>query len=167
MHQRCRKCTLFLREQLASVYDVNQQSAERVASAQGITAARSAEEIFSSTKVDAVLIATSTPTHADYIEMAVAAGKAVLCERPIDLSLARVNACAAKIAGTKVPIQLGFNRRYDPGHSAARKAMAAGEIGRSDLYRATVMREVMSACSASAVLTTVASQRSSGVKTRT
>jgi len=124
------------RAQLAAVYDVNQQSAERVASAQGVTAARSAEEIFSSGKVDVVLIATATPTHADYIEMAVAAGKAVLCEKPIDLSLARVNACAAKIKGTKVPIQLGFNRRYDPGHSAARKAMAAGEIG--DLHQVII-----------------------------
>ena len=117
------------RAELAAVFDVNRESAERVALAQGVSAAGSAEEIFSSDKVDAVLIATATPTHADYIEMAVAAGKAVLCEKPIDLDIARVNACAAKIAGTPVPIQLGFNRRYDPGHSAARAAMVAGEIG--------------------------------------
>jgi myo-inositol 2-dehydrogenase / D-chiro-inositol 1-dehydrogenase len=114
------------RAELAAVFDVNRETAERVALAQGVSAAGSAEEIFSSDKVDAVLIATATPTHADYIEMAVAAGKAVLCEKPIDLNIARVNACAAKIAGTRVPIQLGFNRRYDPGHSAARAAMVAG-----------------------------------------
>ncbi|MGE8106199.1 inositol 2-dehydrogenase [Allorhizobium sp. NPDC080224] len=117
------------RAELAAVFDVHRPSAEKVAAAQGVSAAQSAEEIFASSSVDAVLIATATPTHADYIEMAVAAGKAVLCEKPIDLNLDRVNACAAKIGQTKVPIQLGFNRRYDPGHSAARAAMLAGEIG--------------------------------------
>lgn len=117
------------RSKLAAVFDVNSEAAERVAAVQGVKAAASAEEIFASDAVDAVLIATATPTHADYIEMAIAAGKAVLCEKPIDLSLARVEACAAKIGETKIPIQLGFNRRYDPGHSAARTAMLAGDIG--------------------------------------
>lgn len=124
------------RAELVAVYDVNQQAAEQVATKQGVPAAKSAEEIFSSKTIDAVLIATVTPTHADYIEMAVAAGKAALCEKPIDLNLARVNACAAKIKGTKVPIQLGFNRRYDPGHSAARAAVLAGEIG--DLHQVII-----------------------------
>lgn len=117
------------RAELAAVFDVNHQAAARVAEAQGVSAASSADAIFASDKVDAVLIATATPTHANYIEMAVLAGKPVLCEKPIDLNLARVNACAARIAGSRVPIQLGFNRRYDPGHSAARAAMQAGDIG--------------------------------------
>ena len=124
------------RAELAAVYDVNRQAADKIAAAQGVRPAASAEEIFSSSDIDAVLIATATPTHADYIEMAVAAGKAVLCEKPIDLNLARVNTCAAKIKGTKVPIQLGFNRRYDPGHSAAREAVLAGEIG--DLHQVII-----------------------------
>lgn len=117
------------RAELVAVFDLHRPSAEKIAAAQGVTAAASADEIFASDGIDAVLIATATPTHADYIEMAVAAGKAVLCEKPIDLSLARVNACAAKIGDTRIPIQLGFNRRYDPGHSAARAAMLAGDIG--------------------------------------
>jgi myo-inositol 2-dehydrogenase / D-chiro-inositol 1-dehydrogenase len=117
------------RAALAMVFDVNSAVAERVAAEQGVKAAASAEEVFKSAEVDAVLIATATPTHADYIEMAIAAGKAVLCEKPIDLNLARVNACAARIANTRIPIQLGFNRRYDPGHSGARAAVLAGEIG--------------------------------------
>ena len=75
------------------------------------------------------MIATSTATHVDYIERGVAAGKAILCEKPIDLSLARVNACADKIKGTEMPIMIGFCRRFDPGHRAARKAMLNGEIG--------------------------------------
>ncbi|MGH8601308.1 MAG: inositol 2-dehydrogenase [Gammaproteobacteria bacterium] len=124
------------RAELVAVFDVHRPSAEKVAQALGVTAVDSAEEIFASDKVDAVLIATATPTHADYIEMAVAAGKAVLCEKPIDLSLARVNDCAAKIGSATVPIQLGFNRRYDPGHSAARDAMLNGEIG--DLHQVII-----------------------------
>ncbi|MGO4855591.1 inositol 2-dehydrogenase [Phaeovulum sp. W22_SRMD_FR3] len=124
------------RSTLAAVYDVHKPSAERIAHDLGVKAAASAEEIFASKDVDAVLIATATPTHADYIEMAIAAGKAVLCEKPIDLSLARVESCAAKIAGTSIPVQLGFNRRYDPGHAAARAALVAGEIG--DLHQVII-----------------------------
>jgi myo-inositol 2-dehydrogenase/D-chiro-inositol 1-dehydrogenase len=77
-----------------------------------------------------------TPTHADYIEQAVAAGKPVLCEKPIDLSLARVDACAEAIRGKSAVIQLGFNRRFDPGHRAARDAVRAGEIG--DLHQVVI-----------------------------
>ncbi len=124
------------RATLATVYDIHQPSADRVAQDQGVKAATTAEEIFASDQIDAVLIATATPTHADYIEMAIASGKAALCEKPIDLNLGRVEACAAKIAGTSVPIQLGFNRRYDPGHSAVRAAMAAGDIG--DLHQVII-----------------------------
>ncbi|MDO8984485.1 inositol 2-dehydrogenase [Cypionkella sp.] len=124
------------RAELAMVYDVHAPSADKVAQTLGVTAAQSAEAVFSDPTVDAVLIATATPTHADYIEMAIATGKAVLCEKPIDLNLARVNACAAKIGNTSIPIQLGFNRRYDPGHSAARNAMLAGDIG--DLHQVII-----------------------------
>ena len=114
---------------LAAVYDLHEPSARDVASAQQVPAAASPQEIFADTEVDAVLVATATETHADYIEMAVAAGKPVLCEKPIDLSLARVNRCAEAIKGSSVPIQIGFNRRFDPGHRAARDAMRAGDIG--------------------------------------
>lgn len=124
------------RAKLVAVYDVNAQAAATVAQALGVKAADSAAEVFADVNVDAVLIATATPTHADYIEMAIAAGKAVLCEKPIDLNLARVNACAAKIGNTSIPIQLGFNRRYDPGHAAARSAMLAGDIG--DLHQVII-----------------------------
>lgn len=124
------------RTELAMIYDVYAPAAQSVADKLGAYIAADPNEVFSSDKVDAVLIATATPTHADYIELAVAAGKAVLCEKPIDLDLGRVDACAAKIAGTDVPIQLGFNRRFDPGHRAARQAMLDGEIG--DLHQVII-----------------------------
>jgi myo-inositol 2-dehydrogenase/D-chiro-inositol 1-dehydrogenase len=117
------------RAQLAAVYDIDRQSAEVVATKHGVRAAETAAALFASTDVDAVLVATSTPTHADYIEKSVAAGKPVLCEKPIDLSLDRVNACAELVLSRGVPIQIGFNRRFDPGHRAAWRAASAGEIG--------------------------------------
>ncbi len=121
---------------LATVYDIHAPSATEVAELHGVSVAGNSEAVFSSDDVDAVLIATATPTHADYIEAAVAAGKPVLCEKPIDLSLARVNACAERVVGKGVPIQIGFNRRFDPGHRAARDAVAAGEIG--DLHQVII-----------------------------
>ncbi|MBV9654100.1 MAG: inositol 2-dehydrogenase [Acetobacteraceae bacterium] len=117
------------RAKLATVFDTHQPSADEVAARHRVDAAVSVDAIFASADVDAVLIATTTDTHADYIERAVAAGKPMLCEKPIDLSLARVNACAERIKGARVAIQLGFNRRFDPGHLAAREAVRAGEIG--------------------------------------
>jgi myo-inositol 2-dehydrogenase/D-chiro-inositol 1-dehydrogenase len=90
-------------------------------------------DAFAADDVEAVLIATSTHTHVDFIEMGVEAGKAILCEKPIDLSLERVNALNERIAGSDVPIMLGFVRRFDPGHAAARQAYLDGEIG--DLHQ--------------------------------
>ncbi|WP_323033480.1 Gfo/Idh/MocA family oxidoreductase [Paracoccus sp. (in: a-proteobacteria)] len=86
--------------------------------------------------MDAILIASSTATHADLIEAAVAVGKPVLCEKPIDLSLDRVNACAARIKDSNVPIMLGFVRRLDSGHAGVREAITSGRIG--DLHQVII-----------------------------
>jgi myo-inositol 2-dehydrogenase/D-chiro-inositol 1-dehydrogenase len=115
---------------LAGVFDVHGPAADEVATRLGVQNFASAEAVFASPDVDAVLIATSTPTHADLIEQAVATRKPVLCEKPIDLSFARVEACAQKIVGTLTPIMLGFVRRFDPGHRAVRDAVRAGTIGK-------------------------------------
>ena len=117
------------RAELATVFDIDKSSAETVAAQHGVRASRSADDVFASRDVDAVLVATVTDTHADYIEKAVAAGKPVLCEKPIDLSLERVNRCADAILSKGVPVQIGFNRRFDPGHRAAWHAARSGDIG--------------------------------------
>lgn len=127
LNERCR---------LAAVYDVLNDSAQEVGDQFGCRVAGSVDDILNDDAVEAVLIATSTDTHADLIEAAVFAGKPVFCEKPIDLSLERVNACAKAIAGKSVPVQIGFNRRFDPGHRAARDAMRAGEIG--DLHQVII-----------------------------
>lgn len=117
------------RAALAGVFDVVGVAAQEVATKLGVTQFDSAEAAFAASGVDAVLIATPTPTHVDFIKAAVAAGKAVLCEKPVDLDLARARDCAADVADADVPIMIGFCRRFDPGHRAARAAHRDGRLG--------------------------------------
>ncbi len=117
------------RVRLVSIYDVAAAAASEAASECAASAVDSAEAILSDPSIDAVFIASATDTHCDLIEQSARAGKAVLCEKPIHLDLNRVNACREAIAGSGVPIQIGFNRRFDPGHLALQRAVRAGEIG--------------------------------------
>ena len=114
---------------LTAVFDVNRAAAENAAAKGDARVCSSAEEVFADPGIDAVLVATVTETHADFIEMSAASGKPVLCEKPIDLSLERVNRCSDAIRGSGAKVQVGFNRRFDPGHRAVRDAMRAGDIG--------------------------------------
>ena len=81
----------------------------------------------------AVLIGSPTPTHAGLIERAAAAGCAVFCEKPIDLSVPRVRACLAAVAKHGTKLMVGFNRRFDPSFAALQRRLAAGEIGALEL----------------------------------
>jgi myo-inositol 2-dehydrogenase/D-chiro-inositol 1-dehydrogenase len=87
--------------------------------------------------VDAVLIASATPTHVDLLRASVLAGKKVLCEKPIDLDLARIDACWAEIAGKAPFVMLGFNRRFDPSFREVNDRVRAGEIGSLRALRIT------------------------------
>ena len=117
------------RATLRCVYDVHLAAAQKVAETHGAKVAPSVEAALADADVDAVLIASSTDTHVDLITASAKAGKAILCEKPIDLSIDRVEQCRRDIEGTGVPIQLGFNRRYDASHRGVREAVARGEIG--------------------------------------
>lgn len=124
------------RTALAGIYDPDEVAAREVAGKLDAARFDSAGAVFASADVDAVLIASATATHVEFIEMAVAAGKPVLCEKPIDLSLDRVDSCAKKIAGSNVPIMLGFVRRFDGGHRALAEAVRKGDIG--ELHQVTI-----------------------------
>ncbi|OOY14308.1 inositol 2-dehydrogenase [Thioclava sp. DLFJ4-1] len=121
---------------LVSVSDVNAEAAQALAAKYDAKAA-SSEEIIANPDIDAVLIASSTDTHSDLIEKATAAGKAVLCEKPVDLSLERAKACLAAVSKTGQPVMIGFNRRFDPNFGALRSAAHAGEIGKAELLSVT------------------------------
>ena len=91
---------------------------------------RSIDEIAAAEGIDAVVICTPTDTHADLIERFARAGKAVFCEKPIDLNLTRVRACLAVVRETNATLMVGFNRRFDPHFRAVRAEIDAGTIGR-------------------------------------
>ena len=99
--------------------------------------ARSTEEILSDPEIDAVLIATSTDTHSDLIEAATAAGKAVLCEKPVDLSLSRVRDCLKVVDDTGAFLMVGFQRRFEPDFNVLKAAIDAGKIGAVEMVTLT------------------------------
>ena len=115
--------------ELSWVADPFVEGARGVAERFGGRVTENSDEVFAASDIDAVLIASPTPTHVDLIEKAVDAGIPVLCEKPIDLDLARVDALRPKIAASGVPVALGFNRRFDPAFAEVRARVAAGEIG--------------------------------------
>ena len=121
---------------LAAVSDYFPENAQKLAAEYGAEA-RTTDEISADPSIDAVLIATSTDTHSDLIEAATAAGKAVLCEKPVDLSLERARTCLANSAPTGQPVMIGFNRRFDPNFGAMKAALDAGEIGNAELLSIT------------------------------
>jgi myo-inositol 2-dehydrogenase/D-chiro-inositol 1-dehydrogenase len=86
--------------------------------------------------LDAVVIVTPTDTHARLIEVAANAGKAVFSEKPIALDLAETQRVVQVVRERKVPVQLGFMRRYDPGYAKAKAKIEAGELGKLETFRA-------------------------------
>lgn len=118
------------RAELVSVFDVVGESARATAAELDSKALASIDEALADDRVDAVFIASSTDTHVDLLTRAAKAGKAVLCEKPIDLDLQRVDACWAEIGGLDPLVMVGFNRRFDPSFKALRDRVQADEIGK-------------------------------------
>ncbi|HFQ15764.1 MAG TPA: inositol 2-dehydrogenase, partial [Rhodobacteraceae bacterium] len=92
---------------LVAVADAVPEAAEALARAHGATP-RQIDAIANDPQIDAVLICTPTDTHAGLIEQFARAGKAIFCEKPIDLSLARVGACLQVVEAEGVPLMIGF-----------------------------------------------------------
>lgn len=114
--------------ELRYVVDVNAAAAQKLASAHEAVAA-DAKTALGDASVGAVLVASSTDTHADLCIASAKAGKAIFCEKPIDLSLARVDECIAAVKSAGVPMLVGFNRRFDPSFAALKRRLDRGEIG--------------------------------------
>ncbi|MCC7047252.1 MAG: inositol 2-dehydrogenase [Alphaproteobacteria bacterium] len=121
------------RARLRTVVDLDRAAGERVAGKHGATVTTSLAEALADTKIDAVVICTPPRTHAAIIEAVARAGKAIFCEKPVDLDLAKVDACARAVREAGVPFFVGFNRRYDPTHRAMFDAIRKGEIGRPEM----------------------------------
>lgn len=120
---------------LAKVFDVRGDAAKELAIRYGAAVAASPDEIIGASDVDAVIIASSTDTHADLLMQAVRAGTAVYCEKPIHLDIARVKEVADVVRGENGRVFMGFSRRFDRTHADVRAR--AKEVGRIELVQMT------------------------------
>ena len=117
---------------VAAVSDAMPDAAERLADQTG-AAIMTSEEIIGSPDIDAVVVGTPTTTHFDLIHAAADAGKAIFCEKPVDLSTDRTRQCLAAVADAGVQMMVAFNRRFDPNFAALKAQIDAGIIGDIEL----------------------------------
>ena len=118
--------------QLVAVADFFEETANNLIATFG-GQYRSIEDIAAADDVDAVLICTPTNTHAELIEQFARAGKAIFCEKPIDLNIDRVVACLKVVEETDATLMVGFNRRFDPHFLALRDVILSGKIGKVEM----------------------------------
>jgi myo-inositol 2-dehydrogenase/D-chiro-inositol 1-dehydrogenase len=114
---------------LAYVVDPCAENATAVSVMTGAAVAE-AEQVFADPSVDGVVIASSTDTHADLVQRAASAGKAVFCEKPLSLDYVKAEACVQVLNRHKSRCMLGFHRRYDPSFKAVHDRIRSGETGR-------------------------------------
>ena len=123
--------------ELVAVSDANIEFAKKIAATTGAKAVSDVAEVFNDKDVHAVLIATPTDTHVDYLERAAEAGKAIYCEKPIGLDYAEAEKAVRTVRAAGVPVMLGFNRRFDASHAAVREAVDRGEVGKVEIVQLT------------------------------
>jgi len=121
------------RARLAWVVDLDRKAGTVLGKRFGARATADLAEALADPAVRAVIVCTPPRTHVTIVEAAATAGKAIFCEKPVDLDLARVDACREVLARTGVPFFVAFNRRFDPSHRALHDAVRAGEIGRPEM----------------------------------
>lgn len=103
----------------------------------GVTTSKNPEDVLEDPGIEAVVICSPTPSHADLTEAAARAGKHVFCEKPIAVNPERVRATLETVERSGVKFQVGFNRRFDPTFARVRRAVADGEVGEVHLVRIT------------------------------
>ena len=117
---------------LAAIFDPVVDAAQTIATRYG-AAVMDIDSIAADTTIDGVILCTPTDLHADQIEQFARAGKAVFCEKPIDLDAGRVRDCLQVVAETGAPLMVGFNRRFDPHFMALKAAIEDGRIGTPEM----------------------------------
>ncbi len=112
------------------VTDVNAEAAGKLADALGAQSGTDAKAAIQDPAVKAIAICSPTDTHAELIEATAKAGKAIFCEKPIDLSLERVDRCLETVRKAGVTMMIGFNRRFDASFAAVHEGIRGGRIGK-------------------------------------
>ncbi len=118
------------RAKVVAIADVYKSAAEETAQQLRIPqASGDYRDILNNPGIEAVVIASSTDTHARFITEAAQAGKHIFCEKPIASELGLIDGALAAVEKAGVKLQIGFNRRFDPNHARIKKAVSGGEIG--------------------------------------
>src|SRR4051794_20135734 len=120
------------------VTDAVPEAIHSVVEKYGVEAVETPEKLLAA-GVDGVVVAAATDAHPELIVAAADAGVPVFCEKPVARIIAEGVAVARRVAGTGVPIQIGYPRRFDPGFAAAREALASGELGWLHTVRSTTL----------------------------
>jgi myo-inositol 2-dehydrogenase / D-chiro-inositol 1-dehydrogenase len=120
---------------LVAVADPRPEAAQALAGRLGCRASADPAELFADPEVEAVVITASSTAHADLVEAAAAAGKAVFCEKPMGMTLEEVDRGIAATRAAGVPLQVGFNRRFAADFAAGRRVVADGGVGTPQLLR--------------------------------
>jgi myo-inositol 2-dehydrogenase/D-chiro-inositol 1-dehydrogenase len=123
--------------ELVAVSDANIEFAKKIAAVTGARAVSDIAEVFSNKDIQAVLIATPTDTHVDYLRRAAEAGKAIYCEKPIGLDYEEAEKAVRAVRAAGVQAMLGFNRRFDASHAAVKGAVDQGEVGKVEIVQLT------------------------------
>jgi myo-inositol 2-dehydrogenase / D-chiro-inositol 1-dehydrogenase len=121
--------------ELVVVADPFGEAAERLAGPLGADFTTDIDAALADERVEAVAITSASTVHADLVQRAAAAGKAVWCEKPMAMSLAEADSAVAACEQAGVPLQVGFNRRFSPDFAAAHEVVVAGGIGTPHLLR--------------------------------
>ncbi len=124
--------------ELIAIADINLEAAQKLGTRYRLSTVTNVPgELLERSDIDAILICSSTDTHAALIEQAAAAHKHIFCEKPIAHDLAKIDSALAAVARAGVKLQIGFNRRFDPNFRQVRDLIAAGQIGQPQILRVT------------------------------
>ena len=116
---------------LVAICDIRLEVAQAVADELGIQrVVKDYKELLADPEIEAVLIATSTPTHAFIIKDVAKAGKQIFCEKPLAMELSEIDEALEAVEKAGVKLQVGFNRRFDKSFQKVKEIVSSGEIGR-------------------------------------
>jgi len=118
--------------QLDAICDPSAEAASDLAQSLGAKVS-TIEAVLADKQINAIAICSPTTTHSDLITRAAAAGKHIFCEKPVDLSVPRAQACADAVKAAGVACMIGFQRRFDPTFNEASRRLAAGDIGNAEM----------------------------------
>jgi len=123
---------------LVAICDIRLEVAQAVADGLDIQrVVKDYHELLADPEIEAILIATSTNTHAFIMKDVASAGKHIFCEKPLALGLEEIDEALVVVAKAGVKLQVGFNRRFDKSFQQVRAIVASGEIGRPCILRIT------------------------------